>query len=341
MTEPEFLIAAIMLVTLIVYALWGGADFGGGVWDLLALGPQARAQREAIANAIAPVWEANHVWLILVIVLMFTAFPAAFAATMTTLFIPMTLVLIGIILRGSAFIFRKYGLQDDQGFRRWSTVFGVASLVTPFFLGASLGALSTGELQVMNGVPVNGFFAGWATPFALGCGLLAQVMFALLAAVYLTVDTKKHPVLQSDFRRRALAAEGVLILMAVLVFGLSPTGAPVVFEHLTSARGMGIAVLTILCGVGVFGGLWRHHFNLARAAAAGQVALILLGWGLGQYPYLVVHQFSIANAAGPRMTLRLVLVGLALGAVVLIPSMGYLFYIFKGSGDPLKIGNSS
>ncbi len=138
MLALETILASVLFVALLVYALLGGADFGGGMWDLLAFGPRARRQREAIAAAIAPVWEANHVWLILVVVLLFTAFPVAFADIMTALNIPITVILIGIVLRGSVFVFRKYDAQNDTVHRRWSTIFGIASFLTPFFQGATI-----------------------------------------------------------------------------------------------------------------------------------------------------------------------------------------------------------
>jgi len=138
----ETLIAAIMVASLIVYALMGGADYGGGMWDLLASGPKAKRQRHAIVEAIAPIWEANHVWLILVIVLLFSGFPRAFSAIMIALHIPITAMLIGIVLRGSAFVFRKYDSTEDAVQRRWSTIFGIASFFTPFFQGLTLGALT-------------------------------------------------------------------------------------------------------------------------------------------------------------------------------------------------------
>jgi cytochrome d ubiquinol oxidase subunit II len=178
----ERLIAAIMLASLILYALMGGADYGGGMWDLLASGSRAQRQRHAIVEAIAPIWEANHVWLILVIVLLFTAFPRAFSTMMVALHIPITAMLIGIVLRGSAFVFRKYDSTEDAVQRRWSTVFGVASFFTPFFQGLTLGALTTGDIHLAGDRVTTGFFAGWLTPFALTCGLFALALFAFLAA---------------------------------------------------------------------------------------------------------------------------------------------------------------
>src|SRR5262247_2993236 len=165
MLSIDVLVAGAMMVSLTLYALLGGADCGGGVWDLFASGPRMRAQRELIAEAIGPVWEANHVWLILVVVLLFTAFPPAFAAIATALHIPLTLMLIGIVLRGSAFTFRSYDRREDNVQRRWGHVFAVASLITPILLGIIVGAIASGNIQVRGGVVTTGFIHSWLAPF--------------------------------------------------------------------------------------------------------------------------------------------------------------------------------
>src|SRR5207248_1277384 len=167
-------LGAAILVALVLYALSGGADYGGGMWDLVARGPRARRQREAIEHAIGPIWEANHVWLILVVVLLFVGFPPAFAVIMTALHIPMTAVLVGIVLRGAAFVFRKYDRQEDRTHRRWSTLFGAASFFTPFVLGLCLGGLASGQIRVVGDRVTSGLLAGWTSPFAVACGLFAQ-----------------------------------------------------------------------------------------------------------------------------------------------------------------------
>src|SRR5712691_10751243 len=154
-----------MIASLILYALLGGADYGGGVWDLFAFGRRAPEQRALIAKAIGPVWEANHVWLILVIVILFTAFPPAFAAISTALHIPLTLLLIGIVLRGATFTFRAHDVQRDNVQRRWSLVFSIASIITPLLLGIVLGAIASGTIRVENGVVVSGFLKSWVAPF--------------------------------------------------------------------------------------------------------------------------------------------------------------------------------
>ena len=326
----ETLIAAIMLVSLILYALMGGADYGGGMWDLLASGSRAQRQRHAIVEAIAPIWEANHVWLILVIVLLFTAFPRGFSTMMIALHVPITAMLIGIVLRGSAFIFRKYDSTDDAVQRRWSTVFGVASFFTPFFQGLTLGALTTGDIRLAGDRVTTGFFAGWLTPFALACGLFALALFAFLAATYMTVDTESEPDLQNDFRRRAIWSQVTLILLAIVVFITSRNGAPQMYRGLTNWWAPMLLGWTVLSAIIAFLALWFRVFTVARTAAVALVTLILAGWVLAQFPHLVTPDVTIENAAAPQSTLRLLLLVLGAGAVALLPSVLYLFQIFKG-----------
>lgn len=310
----------------------GGADFGGGMWDLLAVGPRAGGQRKAIAEAIGPIWEANHVWLILVVVLLFTGFPTGFTAMMTALNIPFTVMLIGIVLRGSAFIFRKYDSQSDAAQRRWSTVFGIASFFTPFFQGVIVGALATGQIRVVDGQVVTGFFAGWLTLFALACGVFALGLFAFLAATYLTIDTKNHPDLQNDFRLRALWSGLMLAPIAAVVFLTFKQGSPQMFHGLTHWWAPLLLGCTSFFAIAALAALWRRRFALARVAAVGQVTLILVGWCLAQYPNLVTPDVTVNNAHAPEITLRLLVLALSAGAIVLLPSLAFLFYIFKGAG---------
>jgi cytochrome d ubiquinol oxidase subunit II len=327
---PELIVAICMLLSLILYALMGGADFGGGMWDLLAVGPRAARQRKAIAEAIGPVWEANHVWLILVVVLLFTGFPSAFTGMMTALNIPFTAMLIGIVLRGSAFIFRRYDSRSDTAQLRWSRVFGIASFLTPFFQGLILGALTTGRIRIVNGQLVAGFFAGWLTLFALACGVFALGLFAFLAATYLTLDTRDQPDLQNDFRLRALWSGLSLAPIAGIVFLTSKQGAPEMYHGLTDWWAPLLLAWTSLMSIVALAALWRRWFALARIAAISQVTLILAGWCLAQYPNLVTPDLTVNNAHAPEITLRLLVLALGAGAIVLLPSLAFLFHIFKG-----------
>src|SRR5438046_9396661 len=221
----ETIIAGVMIAALIIYALLGGADYGGGLWDLFSSGKREMAQRALIAEAIAPVWEANHVWLILVLVVLFTAFPPAFAAISIALHIPLTLLLIGVVLRGTTFTFRAYDVRRDDVQRRWSLLFSIASIITPLLLGIVLGAIASGTIRVAHGVVVSGFLKSWLAPFPFVVGFFALSLFAFLAAVYLTVEASQHE-LQEDFRMRALIAGFAVGILALIVFLLARTGAP-------------------------------------------------------------------------------------------------------------------
>ena len=323
-------IAVFILLALILYALMGGADFGGGMWDLLATGPRAAEQRNAIARAIAPIWEANHVWLILVVVLLFTGFPTAFAAMMTALNIPVTVMLIGIVLRGSAFVFRNYDSRPGAARHRWGTAFGIASFFTPFVQGMILGALATGRIRVTDGVVTSGFFAGWLTPFAFACGGFALGLFAFLAATYLTLTAPAGSTLQNDFRRRAIASGVLLGPLAGAVFLTARTGAPDLFHGLTNWWAPWLLLVTSVCALVALAALRMRRFAVARVAAIAQVTSILLGWCLAQYPHLITPDVTVANAGAPATTLRLLILALGAGTIVLLPSLVFLFRLFKG-----------
>ena len=325
----EVIIAGVMVAALVLYALLGGADYGGGVWDLFAFGPRARRQRELIAEAISPVWEANHVWLILVIVVLFTAFPPAFAVIATALHIPLTLMLIGIVLRGTAFTFRTYDVQRDDVQRRWSRVFSIASIITPILLGTILGAIASGTIRVENGAVTSGFLRSWLAPFPLSVGFFALALFAFLAAVYLTVEAPERE-LQEDFRWRALLSGVVVGLLALTVFMLAKTGAPTVRAGISRTWwALGLHLLTAIFATSAFVALWTRRYRVARFCAAAQVTMILLGWAFAQFPNLVEPDLTISSAAAPPLTLELLLAALILGALVLFPSYYYLFRIFK------------
>ena len=359
---PAVLVAGIMVLALNFYALLGGADFGGGVWDLLASGPRRERQRALVADAIGPIWEANHVWLILVVVLLFTCFPPAFERLSIVLHIPLTLMLIGIVLRGSAFTFRTYDSRRDAVQRRWGRIFAVASLATPVLLGICIGAVASGRVgipttfanaerceEVARGAAFEDclrtqeslrdrpeirevFLDPWLSPFGFGVGLLTLALFAFLAAVYLTLEAPDEEV-REDFRRRALWTAAAVFVAAFGVLALAMVDAPLMQAGLlASPWALPLHGATAAAAIGAIWALWARRFVLARIAAAAQVSLILWGWALAQYPYVVPPALSIQDAAAPERTLRLVLWALLAGAAVLFPSLRYLFRIFKGSG---------
>ena len=334
MTLADWL-AGIVFLALNAYAVLAGADFGAGVWGLLASGPRKRRQRELIAEAIGPVWEANHVWLILAVVLLFTCFPPAFARLGTLLHIPLSLVLIGIVLRGSAFTFWRYGGAEDEELRHWGVTFAIASLVTPLLLGTTVGAIASGAVGDAGRGTGDGFVGTyvrpWLNPFTLSVGLFALVAFAFLAAVYLTLEAQERE-LRVDFRARALGTGVALFGAAALALVLSARYAPLVRNGLIFARwAIPLHGLTAAAAITALAALARGAWRVARIVAAIQVSLILWGWGLSQYPYLLPPDLTIADAAAPAVTLRLALGAVILGALVLLPSLFYLFRVFKGS----------
>jgi cytochrome d ubiquinol oxidase subunit II len=323
MTLPDTVVV-VLFVGITAYAVLGGADFGAGFWDLLAGGPErGRPQRVLIEQAIGPVWETNHVWLIFVLVVLWTCFPPAFASIMSTLFIPLTLVAVGIILRGSGFALRK--LVDPVRLQRlYGGSFALSSLVTPFFLGAVAGAIASGRVPVGNaaGNPVT----SWLNPLGVLGGMLAVVTCAYLAAVFLTADADRRG--RSDlcaaFRTRALAMGLVTGLVALVGIGVVRSDSPMLAEQLTH-RGLPLIVISAAAGVGSMALLWTGRFALARIAAALAVTAVIWGWGVGQYPYLLEGTLTIDQAAAPDATLTAILVSLGIGAIVLIPSFILLY----------------
>ncbi|HUR94480.1 MAG TPA: cytochrome d ubiquinol oxidase subunit II [Gemmatimonadales bacterium] len=324
-------LAAILALSLNAYVLFGGADFGGGVWDLLATGPRRARQREVISHAIGPIWEANHVWLILAIVLTFTCFPPVFARLGTVLHIPLTLMLVGIVLRGSAFTFRSYDDERDSVQRRWGRVFAGASLVTPVLLGVCIGAVAAGRVGPLRrgATFVQSFVDPWLTPFSLAVGLMTLALFAHLAAVFLTLETDE-PALVEDFRARALWSGLAVFASAFGALLIAPEQAPLVgVGLLASTWSLPFHLATGVAALAALAALWGRRYHLARVAVGAQVSLIIWGWAIAQYPFLVPPDFTIDGVAAPAVTLRLVLITLGLGIVVLVPSLLYMFRVFK------------
>ena len=331
MIDSVSLVAAALVLSLTFYALLGGADYGGGVWDLAATGRTADRQRATIARAIGPVWEANHVWLIVAIVILFTAFPSAFAQITTFLHVPLLLVLIGIVLRGAAFVFRAYGSNDPRQERLWGRVFAVASTTTPVFLGVTLGAISDGRLPTTaDGSFYAVFMRPWLAPFPLAVGVFALALFSQLAAVYLTLETA-HPQERAAFRARALGMGVAAAALACAVLLLA--GANVRNEITGSAWSLPLLLAAGASSVATFGFLWAERFRLARIAVAAQVTLVLWGWAFAHYPFAIYPHLTLADAAAPE-TVRLVLLQtLGLGGLLLFPALLYLFRIFGPRGQ--------
>jgi cytochrome bd ubiquinol oxidase subunit II len=331
----EQLVAGLGIIALVAYAVLGGADFGGGIWDLFARGPRREAQRDAIAVAMGPVWEANHVWLIFVIVIIFSAFPAAYAALSTALFIPFHFVLLGIILRGAAFVFRAYSPQSARttgsgpAGRRWGAVFGTASVMTPVLLGMCLGAVSAGSITLEDGrVGFAGTVPPWLAPISLLMGLLALALCAYLAAVFLANETDGE--LREDFRTRALLAGTAVVALSFILLPFVRMEARHLWDGLVGGPATPVLIPGIIAAL--LSGWWlrQRRYRLARASAVVQIACLLAGWAIAQSPYIIYPVLTLDAAAAPESTLLFILWTTPLGMALLIPSLWYLFRVFKG-----------
>ena len=329
MPEPATLVALVLLVAMIAYVVSGGADFGGGVWELFAIGPRGAQQVAALRAAIAPIWEANHVWLILVVVLLFVCFPPAFAAIMVALHVPLTVMLVGIVLRGAAFVFQAYAAGDAVVERLATRVFRAASACTPFMLGVVAGAAAGGRIRVDPTTGAVRAAAGtWWAPFPLLVGVMTLGLCVFLAAVHMTAATRGD--LQADFRRRALAAGIGVGVVALPAAWVARTDAPTIGEPLLqSGWSLPFHAVTAVVAVGALLALVRRRFGWARAAAILQVALILSGWALAQYPHVLAPDLDVATAAAPRAVLVATLLVLAGGTVLLVPAFVWLFRLFR------------
>ncbi len=320
----------LMWASVTVYALLAGADFGAGVWDLLAgrTGPGGR-RRALIEHSIGPVWEANHVWLIFVLVLMWTAFPPLFAAVSSTLYIPLTLVALGVIARGSAFAFRKAVTELWQQ-RLFGAAFAFSSLVTPFFLGAVAGGVASG--RVPPGLARGDVVTSWLNPTSVLSGALAVVTGLYLAAVYLTADARRsgQPDLAAEFRRRALAAGVLAGLVAAAGLVVVHADAPRLYAGLTG-RALPLVVASGAAGVASLALLAARRYLLVRVTAALAVATVLWGWGAAQYPHLLSGSpgLTVAQAAAGQATLQATTISVVVGIVLLVPSLAWLFLLFQ------------
>jgi cytochrome d ubiquinol oxidase subunit II len=315
--------AAILWVGATFYALFGGADFGGGFWDLVAGGPErGQRPRDAIQRSLTPVWEANHVWLIFVLVILWTAFPPAFKAVMTTLYVPIALAALGIVLRGAGFAFRK-SIVGLRGRRAMGATFAISSLLTPFFMGTVIGAIAAGNVPADgNGDP----FASWLQPLPLLIGAMFVATGAYLAAVFLVGDSRRagDEEIERYFERRALGAAVVAGGFALAGLFALHAEARYVFDRLTD-QGLPLVAFSLLCGAALLAVLLRGGRRPLRPLAAGAVVAVIWGWGVAQFPYLLPESLRIDQAAAPDATMTMVFIVFAAAAVVVLPSLALLY----------------
>ncbi len=328
--------AAVMFVGIILYALLAGADFGAGFWDLVAGSDEhGEPTRALIQESIAPVWEANHVWLIFVLVTLWTAFPTAFAPIMSTLYVPLTLAAVGIILRGAAFAFRKEAVTHPLR-RLFGVTFASSSVLTPFMLGAVVGGIASGRVPV--GEQTGDALRSWLNPTSMLGGVMAVVVCAFLAAVYLTADADRRgrQQLVLAFRRRAIGSAVVAGVVALVGVFVLKHDAPDLFHGLTH-RGAPLIVFSAGAGTATLVLLARAKYAWARISAALAVVAVLGGWATGQYPYMLERSLRISDAAGAHATLVAILVVLGVGSAFLVPALVWLFVLMQRgvlAGEP-------
>ncbi len=317
------LAAGILWVGATFYALFGGADFGGGLWDLIAGGAEkGERPRALIQRSLTPVWEANHVWLIFILVVLWTAFPPAFSAVMTTLYVPLALAAVGIVLRGSGFAFRK-SIEGLSAKRAAGATFALSSVLTPFFMGTVVGAIAAGN------VPASGdgnAFSSWLAPLPLLSGVMFVATGAYLSAVFLVGDARRagEEDLERYFVPRALAA--ALLAGVAALAGLVELHAEAryIFDRLTD-QGLPLVILSALCGIGLLIALLRGARRPLRPLAGGAVIAVIWGWGVAQFPYLLPSSLKIGEAAAPSSTLNVIFIVFAIAAVLVLPSLGFLY----------------
>lgn len=321
-------VLGILFAALTAYALLGGADFGGGFWDLFAgAGDRAMARRDLIQHTLGPVWEANHVWLIFVLVLLWTGFPTVFAAVASTAYVPLTLAALGIIGRGSGFAFRK--VSTEYGHQRlYGAVFAFSSVATPFFLGTVAGGIVSGRIPP--GIAAGNILTSWLNPTSIVAGALAAGAGAYLAAVFLTLDAQQHaPDLLPDFRRfatRAGIGVGVLAAAGLLVVRFDSPG---LSAALWRWPAIGLILVSIVSGLASLALIYAGQYVAVRVTAGLAAAAVLWGWGVAQYPVLLLPDATVDKAAAKPAVLQALLASTVVGAVVLLPSLWWLFALFQ------------
>jgi cytochrome d ubiquinol oxidase subunit II len=319
------LAATILWVGATLYAVFGGADFGGGFWDLIAGDAErGRHPRALIQRSITPVWEANHVWLIFILVVLWTAFPEAFGAIMSTLYVPLALAALGIVLRGGGFAFRK-SVDTVERERLLGATFAISSVLTPFFMGTVVGAIAAGN------VPAGGngdAFSTWTGPLPLLTGALFVLTGAYLAAVFLVVDAHRidDREMEGYFAQRALAIG--LFAGAVALAGLLALHgeARYAYDRLV-VEGLPLVIVSVLCGFAVLAMLLARRRRGLRPLAIGAVVAVIWGWGVAQFPYLLPTSLRIDEAAAPGTTLNMVLIVFAVAAVTVVPALALLYWL--------------
>jgi cytochrome d ubiquinol oxidase subunit II len=325
------LLLVILLTALTLYVLLGGADFGAGIWEFTSAFQSGEPERRQLYRAIGPVWEANHVWLIFVIVILANGFPLALAGLSRALWVPLLLALAGIVFRGASYAFRAGATPGER--RAWEAVFAMASTATPFFLGAAAGAIAGGRLLLdADGSYRGAALTGWISPLAIFTGFYTVALSAWLTAVFLIRESRagSEGELEELWRRRALSVGLWLGLLSAAGLVLVGTEAPELVNGFRQ-RGWPVVVVSVVCGGLALVAIARRQANTSGILACGAVAAVIWGWGLAQYPAIIPPAITVDLAKAPDIVLSWMLVVIVAGALLLFPSLVWLFRLFKAS----------
>jgi cytochrome d ubiquinol oxidase subunit II len=317
-------VAVVLVLAMTLYAWSGLADYGAGLWDLLAGNRDGgRRPRRLIDAAVTPVWEANHVWLIFILVVAWTGFGVAFASIMTTLYIPLSLAALGIVLRGASFALRKDAAQANRRhLAAW--LFGLGSILTPFFLGAALGGVAAGRVPVGNAAGDQ--VTSWWNPVSLTAGLIAVAMGAFLSAVYLVAESRRRgfPELERYFQVRAVAS-AALGLAAGIAAAIALHGANREMFDRVAQRSIPLLLLGILALGAAFVMARRGLVRGLRVVGAIGVAALIWGWAVAQNPYLLPFTLTVSQSAGAGPTLKWLLVWTVIALALVVPALALLY----------------
>ncbi|MET7732221.1 cytochrome d ubiquinol oxidase subunit II [Streptomyces sp. NPDC005402] len=316
-------IAWVLVLAIAAYACAGGTDYGAGFWDLLAGGAErGKRPRWLIDHAMAPVWEANNVWLIFVLVIMWTGFPTMFQAVFSAMWLPLALAAVGLVLRGAGFALRKPTRRLAQQ-RIYGAVFAISSLLTPFFLGAVLGGIASGRVKPGTIASAD----AWANGTSVLVGLLAIAATAFLGAVFLCSDALRFGAddLVNYFRARAMTAFAAVVVLALIALPVTHDDARYVWDGLTGGLGLLLIILAAACGLATVLLLWRRSYGGSRYTSVASVALVVGAWGCAQRPYLLPTSLTVTEAAGAAHTLRWLVIVTGIAIVLVGPALVLLY----------------
>ncbi|MBD3422580.1 MAG: cytochrome d ubiquinol oxidase subunit II [Chitinivibrionales bacterium] len=327
-----------LFASLLLYIMFGGADFGAGILEAFAGRQQRKRYQEIVSQALAPVWEANHVWLIVAIVILFMGFPKAYAQISTIFHVPLTILLLGIVLRGASFAFRYYDPFKDKSHELYTHIFTLSSFVTPILFGVTFGGIYSHRAIQPGGSYYSVYIHPWLSPFSMALGLFTCALFAYIAAVYLFGETDDKPQRQDFFKRARIAMIATVISGGFVFAAAHMQGVPLIKRYLTSTVCIVSVIIATASLFGIHFTLQRGMIWLPRIILGAQVVCIIAAWSAAHYPNLLTYadgnHLTLLNAHAPLVTLSALSWALMLGSLIIFPSLIFLYNVFKSPATP-------